>query len=121
MKLFDYVDREKLMKQIADGMVKENAHPSLPLRILNYTPKAQFNPESWNEVTDKCRGLIFNSATGDIVARPFVKFWNYGDLRHPETMPEGFPANVPSITRKFDGSLRVLYRYDGKWAVATRG
>ena len=76
MQLFDYVDREKLMQQIADGMVKEQVHPSLPLRILNYTPKAQFTPEAWNEVTDKCRGLIFDSQTGEIVARPFSKFWN---------------------------------------------
>jgi RNA ligase len=121
MKLFDYVDREKLMKQIADGMVKENAHPNLPLRILNYTAKAQFTPESWNEVTDKCRGLIFNSQTGEIVARPFVKFWNYGDLRHPETIPGNYPATIPIITRKFDGSLGILYNYEGKWSVATRG
>jgi RNA ligase len=121
MQLFDYVDREKLMKQISDGMVKENAHPSLPLRILNYTPKAQFTPELWNEVTDKCRGLIYDSQTGEIVARPFVKFWNYGDLRHPETMPENFPSGVPHITRKFDGSLGILYPFYGKWAVATRG
>ena len=121
MKLFDYVDREKLMKQIADGMVKENAHPSLPLRILNYTAKAQFTPELWNEVTDKCRGLIFDSQSGDIVARPFSKFWNYSDPRHPETMPGTFPSTVPSITRKFDGSLGILYSWYGKWAVATRG
>lgn len=121
MKLFDYVDREKLMRQIADGMVKENAHPSLPLRILNYTQKAQFTPELWNDVTDKCRGLIFDSQTGEIVARPFVKFWNFGDLRHPETMPENLPTAHPLITRKMDGSLGIIYRSNGRWAVATRG
>lgn len=121
MQLFDYVDREKLMQQITDGMVKEQVHPSLPLRILNYTQKAQYTPKLWNEVTDKCRGLIFNSQTGEIVARPFVKFWNYSDLRHPETMPENYPATVPIITRKMDGSLGILYCYEGEWAVATRG
>ena len=121
MQIFDYVDLEKLAKQIADGMVKEQVHPSLPLRILNYTQKAQYTPELWNEVTDKCRGLIFDAKTEEIVARPFVKFWNYLDQRHPETMPDSFPASVPSITRKFDGSLGILYRYEGKWAVATRG
>ena len=86
MQLFDYIDRVKLMKQIADGMVKENAHPSLPLRILNYTPKAQFTPEQWNEVTDKCRGLIFDSRTGDIVARPFSKFWNPAVAEEPKPL-----------------------------------
>lgn len=121
MQLFDYLDRETLMQQIADGMVKEQVHPSLPLRILNYTQKAQYTPELWNEVTDKCRGVIFDAQTSAIVARPFVKFWNYADQRHLETMPDNFPANVPTITRKFDGSLGILYRYEGEWAVATRG
>ena len=121
MKLFDYVDRDGLMRQIADGMVKEQTHPSLPLRILNYTQKAQYSPEMWNEITDKCRGLIFNSQTGEIVARPFVKFWNHADARHPETLPENFPPTPPLITRKMDGSLGILYQYDGEWAVATRG
>lgn len=72
-------------------------------------------------MTDKCRGLIFDSQTGDIVARPFVKFWNYGDLQHPETMPDNFPVVAPSITRKFDGSLGILYQYNKEWFVATRG
>jgi RNA ligase len=121
MKLYDYVDADKLSKQITDGMVKEQVHPSLPLRILNYTQKAQYTPELWNEVTDKCRGLIFNSQTNEIVARGFVKFWNYSDLRHQETMPENYPATVPIITRKMDGSLGILYCNEGKWAVATRG
>lgn len=121
MQLFDYVDKEKLAKQIADGMVKEQVHPSLPLRILNYTQKAQYNPDLWNEVTDKCRGLIFNANTSKIVARPFVKFWNYADPRHAETMPENYPATVPIITRKMDGSLGILYRYEGKSYIATRG
>jgi RNA ligase len=121
MVLFDYVDRDKLAQQITDGMVKENAHSALPLRILNYTPKAQFTPELWNEVTDKCRGLIYDANTNRIVARPFVKFWNYQDARHPETLPENFPLSVPSITRKYDGSLGIIYRYEGEWGVATRG
>jgi len=121
MRVFEYIDYTRLQEQIANGMVKETAHPSLPLRILNYTAKAQFTPELWNDVTDKCRGLIYSTVDEEIIARPFVKFWNYGDLRHPETMPENFPRGLPSITRKFDGSLGILYRYDGKWAVATRG
>lgn len=121
MHLFDYVDKDKLGQQIADGMIKDHVHPRLPLRILNYTQKAQFTPALWNDVTDKCRGLIYNAATLEIVARGFVKFWNYADSRHSETMPENFPASVPFITRKYDGSLGVLYCFEGPWAVATRG
>lgn len=121
MKLFDYVDAAKLSEQITQGMVKRNDHPDLPLCILNYTPKAQFTPELWNEVTDKCRGLIYDSRSLEIVSRPFVKFWNHADARHPETMPENFPSTVPTITRKMDGSLGILYRHDGRSYIATRG
>jgi RNA ligase len=121
MQLFDYVDREKLAKQIADGMVKEQVHPTLPLHILNYTHRAQYTSDLWNEVTDKCRGLIFGVDSGKIVARPFVKFWNFFDARHLETMPDNFPPSVPTITRKFDGSLGILYRYEGRSYIATRG
>jgi len=121
MKVFEYLDYDRLKEQIANGMVKENAHPNLPLRILNYTQKAQFSPELWNDVTDKCRGLIYSTVDEQIIARPFVKFWNYADLRHPETLPENFPFVRPLITRKFDGSLGILYRFNEKWAVATRG
>ena len=131
MQLFDYVDREKLIQQIADGMVKEQIHPIYPLSILNYTQKAQYTPELWNEVTDKCRGLVWRPSTGEIVARPFVKFWNYADSRHPETLPENFPASVPTITRKAEAQLLSAYRtleqsalaamleYEGEKIIAT--
>jgi RNA ligase len=64
--------------------------------------------------------LIFD-LDGNIVARGFRKFWNYFDLRHPETLPENFPVEPPTITRKMDGSLGVLYLFDSKWYVSTRG
>lgn len=121
MKLFDYLDAAKLSEQITQGMVKRNDHPDLPLCILNYTPKAQFTPELWNEVTDKCRGLIYDSRSLEIVSRPFVKFWNYGDPRHPETMPENLPSTEPKITRKMDGSLGIFYRSEDRFGIATRG
>lgn len=49
MLLRDYIDTDKLAVQIMEGMVKEQFHPYLPLRILNYTQKAQFTPDMWNE------------------------------------------------------------------------
>jgi RNA ligase len=121
MQLCDYIDLAKLEEQIAQKMVKAQTHPRLPLTILNYTQVAQFTPELWNEVTDRCRGLIYNNETGEIVARGFVKFWNYNDSRHPETIPENFPAEVPEITRKIDGSLGVGFPDNGRLAIATRG
>lgn len=120
MKLFDLFTKEEFDAQVEAKMVKVTPHPSGKLFIANYTAMAQFTPELWNHVKDKCRGLIFD-ADKNIVARGFEKFWNYADSRHPETMPDNFPATTPTITRKMDGSLGIGYRINGLWYVATRG
>lgn len=121
MKLHDLFSEQEFREQIVDGMVKITCHPTDDLQVLNYTPKAQFTPELWNHVTDICRGLIYNANTMEIVARPFSKFWNLGDSRHPETLPENLPSTAPTITRKMDGSLGILYPASDGLAVATRG
>ena len=110
----------ELQAQMDAGMMKATPHPDGGLTILNYTKRAQFTPELWNHVTDKCRGLIIDGA-GNVVARPFEKFWNLNDLHHPETLMENLPATPPMLTRKMDGSLGIGYVWDGKWQVATRG
>jgi RNA ligase len=121
IKLYDLFPQVDLQAQIDAKMVKATVHPNLPLAILNYTPMAQFTPELWNHVTDLCRGLVYDVQTLEVVARPFAKFWNYADSRHPETLPENFPASAPTITRKLDGSLGIAYPTPRGWAIATRG
>lgn len=100
-------------EMLRDGYVSERTHPDDPdLFILNYTPKAQYE-RVWNDVTAQCRGLIVKD--GKVVARPFRKFFNLGEL---ETIPDGpFVAQA-----KMDGSLGIIYLApDGIPAVATRG
>jgi RNA ligase len=120
MLLSDLIPADELKAQMDELMVKATPHPSGRLTIFNYTKRAQYTPELWNHVTDKCRGLIVDDA-GVVVARPFEKFWNLDDPRHPETLTENLPSSLPLITRKMDGSLGVGYRLDGQWFVATRG
>jgi RNA ligase len=100
------------------GLVRSNVHPDNPeLWILNYTEKAAYD-SVWNNVTLNCRGLIVN-AFGDIIARPFPKFFNYGQAGCP-VIDLDEPAVVSD---KLDGSLGILYQNPdtGKWAIATRG
>ena len=61
------------------------------------------------------RGLILNSKTGEIVARPFDKFFNWQEGNRTST------AKIKTITNKMDGSLGILYRQDGQYKVSTRG
>ncbi len=109
-----------LQAQLDALMVKATPHPSGKLTILNYTKRAQYTPELWNHVTDKCRGLIVDNEN-TVIARPFEKFWNLDDPRHPETLSANLPTTPPLLTRKLDGSLGIGYQLDGKWYVATRG
>lgn len=98
------------------GFVRINVHlEDDELWIANYTEKAVFE-RRWNKVTLNCRGLIFN-AFGDIIARPFPKFFNYDE---PECPPIDLDAPVV-VSDKMDGSLGILYRFDGKGRIATRG
>lgn len=90
------------------------------LAIFNYTDKASFAPmATWNRYEKVCRGLIVNRKAGEIVARPFVKFWNYG-----EDLPD-VDDELVSVSEKLDGSLVILHytMVDGWriWRMATRG
>lgn len=117
VKLGDLLDEQELAKAIEDGFVRRQVHPSQPLAILNYTERAVYE-RAWSDATRKCRGLIFNTGTGGVVARPLEKFFNYGE--HDEaTLSLDEPV---VITDKMDGSLGILYMgTDGLPAIATRG
>lgn len=118
MKIYDLLDMDLLVEMIGQGYVRVQHHPVWPdLGILNYTETCQFARE-WNLVTSTCRGLIYDQATGDVLARPFPKFFNHGEPGAP-VIP--LDAGV-DVTDKLDGSLGILYPTpDGEWAVATRG
>lgn len=104
-----------LKQAIDDGYVRVQHHPELPLRILNYSEKVQWE-KAWTSVTLTCRGLIVDDE-GNIVARPFGKFFNYSE--HPEgSLDLGAYAVV---TDKQDGSLGILYPTPDGHAIATRG
>lgn len=113
--LWDLLDLQALDTALEDGYVREQHHPTLPLRILNYTEKAQYE-RAWNGVTLNCRGLIVED-TGKVVARPFQKFFNYSE--HPEGTFD-LTARV-TATDKLDGSLGILYPTSDGHAIATRG
>lgn len=110
--LFDLLD---LDAAIDSGYVRQQYHPTLPLAILNYSEHCQFE-RVWTPVTRQCRGLIYNTETGLVVARPLPKFFNYG-----EPGLDLDPEEPVLVTDKLDGSLGILYDDGDGGAVATRG
>lgn len=103
---------EKLNKYYEDGLLYKQVHPSLPLTIWNYTEKVQYE-NLWDETLLMCRGLVTDH-TGDIVATPFQKFFNIEEGKYTST--ENF-----EVWDKMDGSLGIVFWYEGQWVVATRG
>lgn len=114
--LFSY---ELLNREIELGYVRRQVHPSSPLEILNYSEKAVYE-RRWNAVTRACRGLIINRHSGEVVARPFEKFFNHSEPGAPKI---GLDEPV-EVLDKADGSLGILYPVDeeeSEFAIATRG
>lgn len=84
------------------------------LVILNYTQGAMVE-RTWNEAECLCRGLILDRRTGEVVARPFDKFFNWGEGGRTTDAP------IRWVTEKLDGSLGIIYHHEDAWHVATRG
>lgn len=118
MRTVDYLDPIRIRELIQDGYIEVKDHPTEPLQILDYSRKAQWEG-LWTLETSRCRGLIHDTATGKIAARPFEKFFNWHQL------DRSMIANTGKIrvSDKVDGSLGVLYREPstGMLAIATRG
>lgn len=119
MRIDELLDMDQLCLDIENGYVIMRTHPENPeLHILNYADKCQYEPY-WTDVTRKTRGLIYSTETLEIVARPFEKFFNYGQEAGVE-----FDLDAPILGAfdKLDGSLGVSYVLpDGRVQIATRG
>jgi RNA ligase len=96
---------ETLEKYHKDGLLHKQTHPTLDLTIWNYSPRVQYE-KLWDDITIQCRGLVTNSK-GEIVARPFKKFFNY-----EEHKPEEIPNEDFVVYEKMDGSLGILFYYE---------
>ena len=107
---------ERLQPFVERRLIAVQKHPTEDLWIYNYTKKAQYEG-AWTEETLAARGLILDAA-GQVVARPFRKFFNLDELG-PDFVP---PIGPFAVMEKLDGSLGVDYAaHDGSYAVATRG
>lgn len=100
---------EEFEQAIADGRIMAGRHSVYPeLRILKYSQVTNFSKD-WDEITSASRGLIVNTETGEILARPFSKFFNWNESNAPQELMRG-PIEV---TEKEDGSLGILYTAPG--------
>lgn len=109
---------ETLHKYYEEGWLIKQTHPTLPLTIWNYSQTTQYEGK-WDEVTMMCRGLITDNNTGKILIRPFPKFFNYEEVVGKGMIPT--KGDYVYIQEKMDGSLGIVFCYEGEWVMATRG
>jgi RNA ligase len=113
--IYDLFDINLFNQAVANGHIKVQKHPELPLSVANYTDSCVYAGE-WNAATLNCRGLIYDN-TGTIVARPFRKFFNHGEDADLDITVLG----KPNVYTKFDGSMGTIFPVPDGYAVATRG
>lgn len=100
---------------------------------FKYNIHTTFN-KLWDDVTLNARGIVFDKETGEIVARPFRKFFNFSEMITPEgnhtelynIVPAGFKPNLGGHFRvmdKLDGFLAIIFynKYENRWQVKTAG
>lgn len=91
--------------------------------LFNYAAKCQYEGR-WNFFERVSRGLILNNKTGEVVARSFDKFFNWGESWKHMDMPmmkRVTSAPIRRVYEKLDGSLVFTFLDEGVIRFATRG
>jgi RNA ligase len=126
--LSDIVDITEMTAAVHAGFIRVQTHPTLPLKIAGYSAKAQANWH-WDPITTALRGVIYNETTGEVVARPFAKFFEVSQTPEVDYID---PAEDIWAFDKIDGSLGIIYptvvvgsdenpQGQQEYAVASRG
>jgi hypothetical protein len=89
------------------------------LVLFCYTRECQYDGH-WDEITMNARGIIFNKITGEVISRPFQKFFNASELMGKVDLIE--LAKKPFVAlKKIDGSLGIYFRYEDQDYISTKG
>lgn len=110
------IDIEKTFQDLKEGLgIYTNRHSVYP-NLVQFSYD-QIESDKRNIMVHECRGLILDSTDNwKVVAFPFKRFANYG-----EDWAANIDWNHARVQEKVDGSLIIMYFYDNKWHVATRG
>lgn len=102
-----YLNHPYVLARRKDGLV-----------IFNYDHACTYD-KAWDDITLSARGLIVEEDTGKVVARPFKKFFNLGEV--PETQYTSLPDLPFTATEKMDGYLGIHFKWRGEDFISTRG
>ena len=101
----------EIQKRVKQWYIREQKHPERDLWIYCYTEPCVYDNVR-DEYTRMCRGLVLDKE-GNIVARPFSKFFNYEELKEKPVPPY-------IMQEKLDWSLGILFNYKWERIMATK-
>lgn len=93
--------------------IKVNHHPEDERVILNYCQIESAHHKT-HPVVRECRGLVLSSKDYSLIARAFPRFFNLGEVE------VDFDWSNYVCQEKVDGSLILLYFWNGEWHINTR-
>lgn len=76
----------------------------------------QIEARSSDPISQECRGLILAEDTYEPIAVPFFRFFN----KEQVDVAAPIDWNSAIFQDKLDGTLIIVYHFEGKWQVATR-
>lgn len=94
-------DWSSLQEEVQKKNVSERKHSKFPIAIYTYTSQCEIE-ENWNPVTLRCRGLVVDLETHEIIINCIPKFFNQ-NTKFADNIDIEDPAT--SITLKEDGFL----------------
>jgi RNA ligase len=97
--------------------VQRRAHPKWPNLVQFSYDQIESAHVRTHPLVVECRGLILDrDRNWEVVAHPFNRFFNQG-----EPGAADIDWSSARVQEKLDGSLMIVYWYDGAWQVATKG
>lgn len=126
---------EEFIKAAEEGRLLR--HDFNNLVGFKYTTNTVYSGD-WNPVTLYARGIVFDKDTGKVLAYPFEKFFNFGELvddqsnlttlAHDVIAHQGYDNLLRDISTqrfrvmdKLDGSLGIMFWTGKEWLVKTAG
>lgn len=124
----------QIQSYIDRGLLEVQSHPTLPLKIYNYSRNTIFD-RVWDEITLNMRGTILDNE-GNLIAKGFDKFFNLEEIIDQPLQIEGEKirhnlqekgiVKIPYgqkmyVHDKLDGSLGILFYFQNEWILASKG
>ncbi|MBS1547167.1 MAG: NUDIX domain-containing protein [Bacteroidetes bacterium] len=111
---------KELLFLLKSKFITRNLDLETGLYIYNYSKRCK-ETNYWNYTTLSCRGLVLDR-NFNVVARPFKKFFEWRQLL-PELQSYLLSIRPKLSVRsyeKIDGTLILLFNYQGRWILTTR-